>query len=145
MQKNILEYLFQPHTKNQSLFDVNIIKPYQVFSIDGVDVLPIPQSHGEGQSVGYRIGQMAYSTDVVSMDEKAFDALKGIKVWILGVVTPIENNKHINVKKALEWIDYIKPERAYFTHMGTRMDYEQLCQYLPPHIRPVYDMMEIEV
>ena len=47
--KNILEYLFQPHTKNQSLFDVNIIKPYQAFSVEGIDILPIPQSHGEGK------------------------------------------------------------------------------------------------
>ncbi|MBO7257970.1 MAG: MBL fold metallo-hydrolase, partial [Alphaproteobacteria bacterium] len=71
--------------------------------------------------------------------------LEGIKVWVLGVVTPITNNKHINIETALEWIERIKPERAYFTHMGSRMDYDTLCRNLPDYIRPVYDGMEIEV
>ena len=79
------------------------------------------------------------------MDEQGFDLLKGIKTWILGVTTPNQNNTHINVEEALAWIDKIKPERAFFTHMGTRMDYDKLCQTLPSHIRPVYDGMEIDI
>ena len=95
--------------------------------------------------MGYRIGNMAYSTDVVSMNDRAFEALSGIKVWILGVVTPIKNPKHINVDTALEWIERVNPEQAYFTHMGSRMDYDTLCRTLPANIRPVYDGMEFDV
>ena len=143
--KNMLEYLFQPNMTAKSIFDLHVIKPYQKFQINGVEILPIPQKHGNGVSMGYRIGDMAYSTDVVEMEERAFQALVGIKVWILGVVTPIPNKKHINVETALEWIKRINPERAYFTHMGARMDYDRLCATLPSHIRPVYDMMDITV
>lgn len=143
--QNMLDYLFQPSTGNRTVFDVHTVTPFKPFSVEDVSVLPIPQKHGEGESIGYRIGPMAYSTDVVAMDEQAFEALKGIKVWILGVVTPVKNDKHINIKTALEWIERVNPERAYFTHMGGRMDYERLCADLPPHIRPVYDGMEIEI
>jgi phosphoribosyl 1,2-cyclic phosphate phosphodiesterase len=76
---------------------------------------------------------------------RAFQALAGVKVWVLGVVTPIENDKHINVDMALKWIERVRPQRAYFTHMGARMDYETLCRTLPDYIRPVYDNMEIEI
>ena len=128
-----------------NVFQLNIIKPYQSFDVKDISVLPIPQKHGNGDSIGYRIGDFAYSTDVVSMDEKAFKALEGIKVWILGVVTPIENAKHINIETALKWIERVKPEKAYFTHMGSRMDYGKLCQTLPDYVRPVYDEMEIDI
>ena len=143
--KGMLDYLFLPGTKDKSIFDVHIVKPYQPIQINGIEVLPIPQKHGGGTSMGYRIGNMAYSTDVVSMNDRAFEALSGIKVWILGVVTPIKNPKHINVDTALEWIERVNPEQAYFTHMGSRMDYDTLCRTLPANIRPVYDGMEFDV
>ena len=142
--KNILDYLFRPDTKNKT-FDIHCIQPYHPFYVRDTEILPIPQVHGQGVSMGYRIGDFAYSTDVVRMEERAFQALAGVKVWILGVVTPIKNDKHINMDTALEWIERVHPERAYFTHMGARMDYENLCRILPDHIRPVYDGMEIEI
>ena len=143
--KNILHYLFRTHTKKADVFQLNIINPYQSFLVNNISILPIPQKHGNGDSIGYRIGDFAYSTDVISMDEEAFKALEGVKVWVLGVVTPIENKKHINIKTALKWIERVKPEKAYFTHMGVRMDYDMLCRTLPDNIRPVYDEMEIEI
>lgn len=142
--RNLVYFAFRP-IADRTLFDIRIVKPYQEFEINGLKVLPIKQYHDENISIGYRIGDFAYSTDVKKMDEEGFEALKGIKTWILGVTTPSENPKHINLKEALQWIDRIKPERAFLTHMGTRMDYDTLCRELPSHIRPVYDGMEIEV
>lgn len=142
--RNLVYFAFRP-IADKTLFDIRIVKPYQEFEINGLKVLPIKQYHDENISIGYRIGDFAYSTDVKKMDEEGFEALKGIKTWILGVTTPSENPKHINLEEALQWIDRVKPERAFLTHMGTRMDYDTLCRELPPHIRPVYDGMEIEV
>jgi len=143
--KSMLDYLFLPGIDNKSVFDVHIVKPYQPIQIGDLEILPIPQKHGEGTSIGYRIGDFAYSTDVVAMDDRAFQALAGIKVWVLGVVTPIKNSKHINVDTALEWIKRVNPKQTYFTHMGARMDYDTLCRTLPDNIRPVYDGMEFDV
>ena len=126
---------FEPHT----------IYPYQPFSVQGTDILPIPQKHGTGQSVGYRIGDIAYCTDVVEMEDRAFDLLSDLKVLILGVVTSIPNPKHVHTEQALKWIERLKPEQAYFTHMGTRMDYETLSRELPSYVRPAYDGMEIDI
>lgn len=142
--KERLQYIFQ--NQKDPTFDVRVIRPFESFQINQTVVLPIPQQHGDGHSTGYRIKDFAYSTDVGEMGEDAFEALKGIKVWILGVVTTTTDTyKHLNVERALKWIDRIRPERAYFTHMGTKMDYDRLCQYLPSYIRPVYDGMEIDI
>lgn len=143
--KNILDYMFNSNNQGHNVFDIHTIHPYIPFEINEINILPIPQKHGKGASMGYRIGDIAYSTDVFEMEEAGFQALQGIKVWILGVVTSLPNDKHLNTERALEWIDRVRPEQAYFTHMGTRMDYASLCTYLPHHIRPAYDGMELDI
>ena len=142
--RNLLYFAFKP-ISDTPLFDIHNIKPYQEFNINGLKIMPIKQYHETSISIGYRINNFAYSTDVKRMDEEGFEALKGIKTWILGVTTQTLNTKHINLDEALEWINHIKPERAFLTHMGTRMDYDTLCKELPSHIRPVYDGMEIDI
>ena len=142
--RDLLYFAFPPIAQKNS-FHINIITPYQKFDINGLEIFPIKQYHNKGLSMGYRIGDFAYSTDVKNMDKEGFDALKGIKTWVLGVTTPIRNETHINLDEALEWIQQIKPKRAFLTHMGTRMDYDKLCDQLPEYIRPVYDGMEIEI
>ncbi len=141
--KDGLNYLFQ-RTSGTPEFESRIIIPYKEFSINQISILPILQYHGNTKSLGFRVGDIAYSTDVGDMDEAGFAALAGLKTWILGVPTPKPVNKHINIDKALEWIGRVKPERAYFTHMGSHMDYDTLCRTLPPHVRPVFDGMEID-
>lgn len=142
--KSLLIYLFKSNEQHP-IFNINLIDYYKEFSLEKSHIVPIKQYHGADISVGYRIKDFAYSTDVKSMDEEGFKQLKGIKTWVLGVVTPRENHKHINLDEALKWIEYIQPERVFLTHMGQRMDYDTLCQTLPQNIKPVYDGLEIEL
>ena len=142
--KQQLEYVFKtPET--QTAFQLNIIEPFKPFYVGNTKILPIRQYHGDVITIGYRIKDFAYSTDLKSMDKEGFEALKGIKTWIMGVITPRENYKHIHIPEALNWISEIKPERVYFTHMGQRMDYDSLCRELPEHIRPAYDNLLISL
>src|SRR5262249_41210946 len=54
------------------------------FAIGDVSVIPFRQQHGMGSfTLGYRLGPMAYSTDVVGLDEAAFAALAGLDLWIV--------------------------------------------------------------
>lgn len=142
LRKN-LSFVFQE--KKRTIFDLHIAQSGKPFLVNQTVITPIAQRHGTGPSTGYRIGNFAYSTDVHDMDESSFRLLEGIDTWVMGVVSPRENDKHLYVARALEWIRRIRPRRAFFTHMGMRMDYDRLCATLPPHVRPVYDGLELEV
>ncbi len=122
-------------------FELNTILPMKEFQVGPLKLLPLLQKHGEGQSLGFRVDDFAYSTDLNALPEASFKALKGIKTWVLGCVSVKENEKHLYLAKAMDWIKEIKPERVYFTHMGTTMDYATLCRDLPSFIRPGYDGM----
>ena len=142
-----LAYLFD---NDKAPFTLHIIEPHKPFLFKNTLITPIQQYHGNLISIGYRIGDFAYSTDVKSMDDIGFELLKGIKTWVLGVVSSQPSTKqtaslkHIYLDEALKWIAKIAPQKAYLTHMGQKMDYETLCNSLPSHIRPVYDGFEFE-
>lgn len=140
--KHQLDFVFKRNEFNP--FVLHIISENKEIQICEENVIPIKQYHGNIVSIGYRIGDLAYSTDLKTIDETSFKFLQGIKTWILGVVSTKENNKHLHLDEALELVKEIKPEKVYLTHMGGRMDYDMLAQTLPQHIEPCYDGMEFD-
>ena len=142
--KNQMKFIFRK-PKNAVSVILNPIKLYFPFMVKGISVLPIKQYHGSINSVGYRIGNFAYSTDVKSMDKKGFELLKGIDTWILECTTDKETSGHVTLEKALDWIDYVHPKRAYLTHLGSEWDYNKLSEKLPKNVKPVYDGLSIKI
>jgi phosphoribosyl 1,2-cyclic phosphate phosphodiesterase len=115
------------------------------FEVDGLKVIPFEQDHGNNKTLGFRIGDFAYSTDVVSLNEAAFEALDGVKVWIVTALRMEPHPTHAHLAKSLEWIERVKPEKAYLTHMTWEMDYATLMEQLPEGVEPAYDGLIIDI
>ena len=116
------------------------------FEAAGVPVVPFEQDHGFSKTLGYRIGNFAYSTDLVGLDEPAFAALSGLDVWILDclrVAPPHPTHCHLEITLAL--IDRVRPRRTILTHMAQAADYDALAELLPPGVEPGWDGMVIDV
>ncbi len=113
--------------------------------IDAMEVRSFAQDHGFGmQSLGLRIGDFAYSTDAVQLDEAAFAALGGVRIWIVDALQDMPHPTHAHVERTFEWIERVKPERAILTHMSNRLDYETLKRRCPPGVEPGYDGLTID-
>lgn len=138
-----MPYVFDP--THQETMKLHYIRAYKQFKIKNLDVMPIFQYHGDKNSLGFRIGDFAYCTDVKKIDPEGWHLLKGIKVWVLGCVTTMENPKHIHLAEAVKWIQKLKPETTYLTHMGARMDYQTLKKTLPANVIPCYDGLTINI
>ncbi|MBI1203008.1 MAG: MBL fold metallo-hydrolase [Rhodopseudomonas sp.] len=117
--------------------------PGQAITIHGqggpIDVLPILQSHGDIPSLGFRFGNVAYSTDLKGLPTESVDALSGLDVWIVDALRKAPHPSHFNLDESLSWIGRIKPKHAILTDMHTDLDYAQLRASLPPHIEPGFD------
>ena len=113
--------------------------------INGINVMPIAQDHGFMDTLGFRFGDFAYSTDLVTMGEESFELLVGTKVWMLGTFSDKPHPTHLDVDRALEWIHRIKPQRAILTHLGPGLDYETLSARLPDNVQVAFDGMVLDI
>ncbi len=123
----------------------NVVEYGKMFSVKGCDIMPIYQDHGYCETVGYRIGDFAYSTDVVNMSEESFALLEGVKVWVIGTLVAHPHQTHADVDKAIRWVESIAPESAFLTHLSTSLDYSALRETLPENMRPCYDGLQISL
>jgi phosphoribosyl 1,2-cyclic phosphate phosphodiesterase len=110
-----------------------------------IDALPILQQHGDGTSLGFRFGDIAYSPDISGIPETSLALLQGLEVWIVDALRPNPHPSHFSLREALDWIQRLGAKRAILTHMAVELDYAALRRQLPAHIEPAYDGMAIDV
>ena len=117
-------------------------------TIDGeggpITALPFLQEHGDIQSLGFRFGDVAYSSDLHDLPAESVAALGGLELWIVDALRYHPHPSHFSVADALAWIERLKPRRAILTNMHTDLDYEVLRAELPADVEPAYDGMRIE-
>lgn len=101
------------------------------------------QYHGSVNSLGFRFGNIAYSSDVVGFPEESYEKLQDLDVWIVDALQEKPHSTHAHLDMALEWIDRVKPKRAILTNLHVSMDYETLRKKLPPNVEPAYDGMRV--
>ena len=115
------------------------------FSVAGIPVVPFAQDHGFSTTLGFRIGAMAYSTDVTELDEAAFAAIAGIELWIVDCMRRAPHPTHSHLEKTLGWIKRVRPRRAVLTHMDQSLDYRALAAELPEGVEPGQDGLVIDL
>jgi len=115
------------------------------FTAAGLQVVPFEQDHGFSTTLGFRIGKFGYSTDVVELDERAFEILSGIELWIVDCLRREPHPTHSHLEKTLRWIERLRPRRAVLTHMDPVLDYESLRAELPEGVEPGYDGLSVDL
>lgn len=116
------------------------------FAVGPVRAVPFVQGHGFGSTTtGYRIGDMAYSTDVVDLPAESWAVLAGIRLWVVDCLREEPHPTHAHLDQALAWIERLKPERAVLTHMNHALDYEAVRRRCPPGVEPGYDGLVVEI
>lgn len=110
------------------------------FVAAGLPVVPIRVMHGRLPILGYRIGNMAYLTDLKSLPEEEFAKLQGLDVLILTALRKGEHPAHESLEEALAMIGRLRPKEAFLIHMSHRIGlHAEVEKELPPHVHFAYD------
>jgi phosphoribosyl 1,2-cyclic phosphate phosphodiesterase len=119
----------------------------QVVRIGDIAVIPFAQQHHKITSLGFRFGDVAYSTDVSDFSDAALDVLKGIDTWIVDAAgyTMPKNIAHLTLEKLYMYQKTVQARRVIMTHLSPGMDYQTLMNETPDHFEPAYDGMVIDV
>lgn len=109
----------------------------------GVVFTPIPLNHGRGTTHGFRFGDVAYLTDHSDIPAESLPLLQGLDVLFLDALRLKPHPTHTTLDRAMQWVEQLKPKRAYFTHMCHDIAHARTEERMPEHIRLAYDGLEI--
>ena len=131
------------------ILDAHVISPGESVTVNGsggaLTLVPFRQHHGRIDSLGFRFGDLAYSSDLNNVPEETLPHLEGLAVWIVDALRHTTHSSHFTVDQALDWARRVGTDRAVLTNLHHDLDYEALKAVLPDWAEPAYDMMVLEL
>lgn len=140
-------YAFGPHDPDMHYGAIPQLELRRIglepFEVLGVPVIPIRLMHGKLPVLGFRIGNVAFCTDVSFIPEESWSRLEGLDVLIVDALRDQPHETHFGIPQALEAIERVKPRRAYLTHVSHYLEYHETNARLPKGVELAYDGLRI--
>ncbi len=93
--------------------------------------------------LGFRVGHLAYCTDVSHIPESSYDLLHDLDVLVLDALQHKKHSTHFSVEQAIEASRKIAPRQTYFTHIAHAIKHETTSALLPENIHLGYDGLRV--
>ena len=113
------------------------------FDLFDYRITPVPLLHGQGNSTGYRIDDLAYLADCNDIPDTSLPLLNGLDILVIDALRYSPHPGHFNIDGALEVIARLRPRRAILTHLTHEVAHLDGAR-LPPGVELAYDGMVIE-
>ena len=142
--KTRIPYVFREHkypgVPNLVLHTIGT-KPFEAA---GVMITHIRVMHAKLPILGFRIGNMAYLTDLKYLPEEEYAKLENLDVLVIDALRKGEHQSHESLEEALANISRIQPKEAYLIHMSHRIGLHAVVEKeLPPHVHYSYDGLTV--
>ncbi len=119
------------------------------FRVGAARVTPLPVEHAGIATYGYRLAaegvKIGYVPDCHTMPAAAQAALRGMDVLVLDALKRTPHPTHFCLDESIAMLQALRPRRAYITHMGHDLDYDQVRRRLPPGIFIPYDGLTVRL
>jgi phosphoribosyl 1,2-cyclic phosphate phosphodiesterase len=125
------------------VLQANVIQtPFILFN---QTITPIPVKHGKTDIFGYRVGDIAYMTDVSAIPESSMSLLEGVRVLLLDCLRHSPHFTHINLEQSLDYAKRINATSTYLIHMTHELEYHALSGKIPANVHVGYDGLKINL
>lgn len=116
------------------------------FRVGALDIQPIPVMHGRLPILGYRIGSIAYLTDVKGIPDESRELLQDLDVLILTALRQKPHAAHLALDEALAVAESLQPRYTLFTHVAHEMGrYVEVAPTLPEGMMLSHDRQRIVI
>jgi len=118
------------------------------WAIEDVQLVPIPLWHGQLPVLGFRIGRFAYLTDCNRIPDASWALLTadgGVRTIILDALRHRPHSTHFSVGEAIDVVQRLGAERAYFTHISHDLAHAATNAQLPAGMELAYDGLVLTV
>jgi phosphoribosyl 1,2-cyclic phosphate phosphodiesterase len=113
--------------------------------VHGVEFLRVPVRHGQMEIAGFRMGRVAYLTDVSGIPEESFALLEGLDHLVLSALRHKPHPSHATVEQAVGWARRIGARQTWLTHIAHELGHEETNRTLPAGVSLAYDGLSLPV
>lgn len=139
------EYVFQDPVPGVPRVELRTITAAHPVPIGGHLIQPIGIMHGRLPILGFRIGDLAYLTDVKWVPEQEWPKLEGVRTLVVSALHRHQHYAHMNLEEALAFIEKLKPDNAWLTHISHHMGLTRdINAILPDGVRLAYDGLYLD-
>ncbi|MFQ5965223.1 MAG: MBL fold metallo-hydrolase [Candidatus Scalinduaceae bacterium] len=142
---HMFSYVFKETSSNGNKPKFTLKPIDGIFNLFGLEIIPIDVMHGQEKVTAYRFENFAYVTDVSLIPSDSMDKLKGLDLLILDALRNVPHEKHFSIEQAIDIVNKLKPEQAFFTHIAHDLEHENTNNMLPVGIKLAYDGLIVKV
>lgn len=144
----MLPYCFAEHRyPGVPAIGLHEIRPHEVFRIGDIDILPVRVMHGKLPILGFRFGDMAYITDMKSIEEEELELLRGLDVLVVNALRfDKPHHSHQLVDDAVGFARRVGARRTLLTHMchDIGLHAKVNAEMLPEDVQLAYDGLMVD-
>ena len=144
----MLPYCFAEHRyPGVPAIGLHEIQPHKKLSFGDIEIVPFEVMHGKLPILGYRIGELAYITDMKTIDESELEYLKDVKVLVVNALRYDKpHHSHQLVDEAVAFAKRVGAERTFIIHSCHDIGlHEEVNKKLPTGIELAYDGQVIDI
>lgn len=112
-------------------------------TVAGIPVLPLECDHGGLPVYAYRLGPVAYVTDVKAVPPPVVERLRGIRVLVINALFERPHPTHLSIPEAVDVARAVGAEQTYLTHLTHAYSHADLAARLPAGVAPAYDGLTV--
>src|SRR5688500_5804637 len=140
--RRIFQYIFQPTHFGGGLPQLipHTVFPKAEFCIgEGLQITPLDVNHCKLPVIAYRFNDFAYATDLNFIPDDTIAGLQDLDVLVLDCVRIKPHSTHLGLNEALEYVEKIRPRRAFLTHLNHDVLHERDSKLLHDNVQFEYD------
>lgn len=121
------------------------IHKHEPFRIGNLDIMPIEVMHGKLPILGYRIGKLAYITDMKTIEESEYPYLEGTELLVVNALRFTKpHHSHQLVDDALAFAHRVGAKQTLLIHVCHDIGlHESVNRLLPEGVQLAYDGQEV--
>ena len=109
----------------------------------GLPIRYFSYSQGGMKVLGFRIGDLAYVTDIKNYSPSIFQELQGLSCLVLSALRFTNSNIQFSIDEAIDFAEKVGAKNTYLMHMSHDIEYSHLYNLLPASITLAYDGLEL--
>lgn len=120
--------------------------PFKVSNMQGnsVEVMPFRVMHGPLPIVGYRIGRMAWITDMLTMPDASYERLRNLDCLVMNALRVEPHWTHQSLSEALVQAGRIGARQTWLIHASHQIGlHAEVEKTLPENVHLAYDGLEL--